>query len=50
LIQDGIVPRKQYRHLSGMFLRKPGTAFDVGKKESNGAGREFYATSLSHRL
>lgn len=45
LIQDCVVARKQPRHLLGMFLRKPGAAFDIGKKESNGTSRELDTSS-----
>jgi hypothetical protein len=44
-VQNGVMACPQSFPLIGMFLRKPGTALNIGKKESNGAGRESYTSS-----
>ena len=48
-IQDGVMPRKQRRHLLRMFLCEPGAAFDVGEEKGDGTGRELIRIShLQH--
>ena len=46
-IQDFVVARQQPWHLLRMFLRQFRAALDIGKKESNRAGRESYTSSLN---